>query len=94
MTEERDPKVEALEQVAEASAKHERAIADEFARRNAHHEAILKALRAGAGPSTIEKYSKYDRQHIDRIRRTAKIPPTRRATVQRVPKKDASEDDD
>ncbi len=81
MAEDKDPKVEALAEVARASEQHTQAIGDEVAAREAHHEAVVKALRAGAGPSAIEKVSRYDRQHIDRIRRTAGIPPTRRATV-------------
>jgi hypothetical protein len=89
MTEETDPKVEALAEVAEASEQHTQAIGAEEAQRKAHHAAIVKALRAGAGPSAIERVSRYDRQHIDRIRRDAGIPATRRATVRRIPKTEA-----
>ncbi|MDG4791959.1 hypothetical protein O7626_39795 [Micromonospora sp. WMMD1102] len=91
MTEETDPKVEALAEVAKASEQHTQAISEEEARREAHHAAIVRALRAGAGPSAIEKVSRYDRQHIDRIRRGAGIPATRRATVKRIPADEGSD---
>lgn len=84
MTEKRDPKLEALTAVKAASDEHTQAIDAEKAKQEAHHAAIVAALRAGAGPSAIEKHSRYDRQHIDRIRRAAGIPPSRPATVRRI----------
>lgn len=56
------------------------------AARDELHTAIVKALRAGWGPSRVEKEIPYDRQHIDRIRRKAGIPARRKPTVQRIPK--------
>ncbi|MFG1846700.1 hypothetical protein [Micromonospora carbonacea] len=88
MTDEKDPKVEALAEVARASEQHTQAIDNEVATRDAHHEAIVKALRAGAGPSAIERVSRYDRQHIDRIRRAAGIPSKRQPTVRSMRKED------
>lgn len=84
MTDEKDPKVEALAEVAQASEQHDQTISSEEAARTAHHAAIVKALRAGAGPSAIEKVSRYDRQHIDRIRRAAGIPSKRQPTVRSI----------
>ncbi len=89
MTEETDPKVEALAEVARASEQHTQAISNEVTARDAHHEAVVKALRAGLGPSAIERVSRYDRQHIDRIRRAAGIPSTRKATVRSVREEDS-----
>lgn len=91
MAEDKDPKVEALAEVARASEQHTQAISSEVAAREAHHEAVVNALRAGAGPSAIEKVSRYDRQHIDRIRRAAGIAPKRRATVRAVSEGDPPE---
>lgn len=88
MTQEKDPQVEALDAVALASERHTEAIGAEEAARDAHHAAVVTALRAGVGPSAIERVSRYDRQHIDRIRRAAGIPPKRRATVRAVDKND------
>lgn len=84
MAEEKDPKVEALTGVREASHEHAEAIAAEKAKQEAHHAAIVAALRAGNGPSAIERESHYDRQHIDRIRRKAGLPATRPATVRSI----------
>lgn len=89
MTDEKDPKVEALAEVARASEQHTQAIDNEVAARDAHHEAVVKALRTGLGPSAIERVSRYDRQHIDRIRRAAGIPSKRRPTVRGIPKEEA-----
>jgi hypothetical protein len=86
MTEEEDPKVKALAEVRQASDEHEQAIEEEKAKQAELHAAIVVALRAGAGPVAIERESHYDRQHIDRIRRAAGLPPKRAATVQRKPK--------
>lgn len=96
MTEENDPKVDALDEVGRASDEHTQAIDAEKAKQEAHHAAIVKALLAGNGPSAIEKRSRYDRQHIDRIRRAAGIPAKRAATVQKIDRRahdgsDASE---
>ncbi|MFB6392566.1 hypothetical protein [Polymorphospora lycopeni] len=86
MADEEDPKVSALAEVKAASDQHEDAQNAEEEKRKALHDAIVKALQAGAGPSAIERVSHYDRQHIDRIRKAAGLPPTRRPTVQRIPK--------
>lgn len=86
MDEEEDPMAQALAKVKKASAEHEHALANEKTKRDSHHAAIVEALKAGAGPSAIERNSHYDRQHVDRIRRAADIPPKRKATVQRIPK--------
>jgi hypothetical protein len=86
MTEEKDPKVEALEAVRAESARHKESQLAEERQREAHHAAVVAALKAGVGPSAIERVSHYDRQHIDRIRRAASIPPRRAATVQKIPK--------
>jgi hypothetical protein len=88
MAEEKDPKVEALAKVRAESAKHAEAKAAEVRQREAHQAAIVEALMAGVGPSAIEPVTSYDRQSIDRIRRAAKIPPKRAATVQKIPKDD------
>lgn len=88
MTEEKDPKVEALAKVRTESERHREARAAEERQREAHHAAIVEALKAGVGPSAIEAVSSYDRQHINRIRTTAKIPSRRAATVQKIPKED------
>lgn len=88
MTEETNPKVEALAELREASAEYEAAADAETARREALHAAIVKALKAGLGPSAIEREVPYDRQHVDRIRRAAGLPPKRRPTVQRIPRED------
>lgn len=86
MTEEEDPKVEALAELRAATAEYDAAAGAEKARREALHAAIVKALKAGLGPSAIEREVPYDRQHVDRIRRAAGLPPTRKPTVQRIPK--------
>lgn len=86
MAEEIDPKVEALEKVRAESTKHEETRRAEEIQREALHAAIIAALKVGAGPSAIERVVHYDRQHIDRIRRAANLPPMRAATVQKIPK--------
>lgn len=88
MTEETDPKVEALAELREAATEF-RAVEDELDRRRERlHAAIVKALRANLGPSAIERVVPYDRQHIDRIRRAAGIPPKRPATVRKIQKEE------
>lgn len=78
----------ALDAVQAASDDHDEAIAAEKAKQQAHHAAIVAALRAGVGPSAIEKRSRYDRQHINRIRQAADLPPMRPATVRKIDKGD------
>lgn len=85
MTEEKDPKVEALAKVRAASEAHQQARAAETRARETHHAAIVEALKVGAGPSAIESVTSYDRQHINRIRVEAKLPSKRAATVQKIP---------
>lgn len=72
-----------LEQTATRYAKLNE---DVSAARTELHSAIVEALKAGWRPKEIGNLVGYDRQHIDRIRRSAKLPPTRAATVQRIPK--------
>jgi hypothetical protein len=86
MTEETDPKVEALAKVREASEAHAAAKAAEVRAREAHQAAIVAALKVDLGPSVISTVSSYDRVNIDRIRKAAKLPPKRAATVQKIPK--------
>ena len=86
MTEEKDPKVEALAKVRAASEAHAVARAAETRAREAHADAIVEALKLGIGPSALSNISSYDRVNIDRIRKKAKLPATRAATVQRIPK--------
>lgn len=38
------------------------------------HGAVLDSLRAGVGPSEIERRGPYDRNHVGRIRKAAGIP--------------------
>ena len=38
------------------------------------HKAVLRSLRAGVGPSEIERRGPYDRNHVGRIRKAAGIP--------------------
>jgi hypothetical protein len=86
MTEEKDPKVEALAQVQEASDAHAAAKAAELRAREAHQAAIVEALKVGLGPSVLSTVSSYDRVNIDRIRKAASLPAKRAATVQKIPK--------
>jgi hypothetical protein len=86
MTEETDPKVEALAELRSAAGKF---TANRDALDQSREElaaAIVKAIKAGIGPSAIEREAPYDRQHIDRIRRAAGIPAKRSATVKRISK--------
>lgn len=82
----KDPKVEALAELDAAAADFDAGEADQERRRARLHAAIVAALTTGAGPSEIARKVRYDRQHIDRIRRAAGIPAKRAATVQRIPK--------
>lgn len=86
MTEESDPKMKALAKVKAASEAHLEARAAELRAREAHQAAIVEALQIGVGPSALEGVSSYDRQHINRIRNSAGLPPKRRPTVQRIPR--------
>ena len=86
MTEEKDPKVEALAKLREAAAEFSAGEGEQESRRQRLHTAIVAALRLDIGPSAIEREVPYDRQHIDRIRRSAGIPPKRKPTVQKIPK--------
>jgi hypothetical protein len=88
MAEEKDPKVEALAKVQAASDAHKEARAAEARAREAHQAAIVEALRLDLGPSVLSTVSTYDRVNIDRIRKAAKLPPKRAATVQKIPKDD------
>lgn len=38
------------------------------------HGAVLNSLRAGIGPSEIERHGPYDRNHVGRLRKAAGIP--------------------
>lgn len=86
MTEEKDPKVEALAKVRAASEAHAAARAAETRAREAHAAAIVAAIKLGIGPSALSNISSYDRVNIDRIRRNAGLPATRPPTVQKIPK--------
>ena len=86
MTEEKDPKVEALAQVKAASEAHAAAKAAVERAREAHQAAIVAGLKLDVGPSLLSTVSSYDRVNIDRIRKAASIPPKRVATVQKIPK--------
>jgi len=88
MTEEEDPKVQALAELRKAATEFAEGRSEQERRRERLVAAIVNALKADIGPSVIERSVPYDRQHIDRIRRAAGIPPKRRATVQRIPKED------
>ncbi|MFG1659027.1 hypothetical protein ACGFIY_21095 [Micromonospora chersina] len=85
MTDERDPKVEALAELRQAADEFTAGRDEQERRRERLAAAIVKALQVDIGPSAIEREVPYDRQHIDRIRKAAGIPPKRRATVQRIP---------
>lgn len=86
MTEEKDPKVEALAKVRALSDAHRAARAAEAQAREEHQAAIVEALRLGIGPSALSSVSSYDRVNIDRIRKAALLPATRPPTVQKIPK--------
>lgn len=86
MTEEKDPKVEALAKVRAASEAHAAAKAAETRAREAHQAEIVAALKLGLGPSALSGVSSYDRVNIDRIRKAAGLPATRPPTVQKIPK--------
>jgi hypothetical protein len=88
MTEDKDPKVEALAELRHAADQFTEGRDEQERRRERLAAAIVKALQADVRPSAIEREVPYDRQHIDRIRRAAKIPPKRRPTVQRIQKED------
>lgn len=47
-----------------------------LARENVH-EKIVAILKTGIGTSEVARHSPYDRNHVDRIRRNAGIPPRR-----------------
>jgi hypothetical protein len=81
-----DPKMQALEKVRAEAEKHEQAKDAERAQRQTLRTAIIEALKAGAGPTAIERVSGYDRQHVNRIRKDADIPPMRKPTVQPIQK--------
>lgn len=84
MDDEKDPKVEALARVRAASQEFTDGEAAQEGRRLRLHAAIVDALKLDIGPSALEREAPYDRQHIDRIRKAAGIPPKRGATVQRI----------
>jgi hypothetical protein len=86
MTKETDPKVEALAKVRAASEAHAEAKAAETRARDLHQAAIVEAIKVGLGPSVLSTVSSYDRVNIDRIRKKAQLPPSRPATVQKIPK--------
>ena len=88
MTDAEDPKVEALAELRQAAREFTEGRDEQERRRERLATAIVKALKTDIGPSAIEREVPYDRQHIDRIRKAAKIPPKRRATVQRIPKEE------
>ncbi|HWB36859.1 MAG TPA: hypothetical protein VHA75_12615 [Rugosimonospora sp.] len=81
MTEEQDPKVEALAELRAASDDFTAGRDEQERRRERLAAAIVSALRAGIGPAAIEREAPYDRQHIDRIRRGAGIPAKRPRTI-------------
>lgn len=86
MTEEKDPQVEALAELRAATAEFNAGEQEQERRRERLHAAIIAALKVDLGPSAIEREVPYDRQHVDRIRRAAGLPPKRPATVQKIPK--------
>lgn len=86
MTEEKDPKVEALAELRAATAAFTEGRDEQERRRERLAAAIVSALKAGIGPSAVERESPYDRQHVDRIRKAAGLPAKRAATVQPIPK--------
>lgn len=86
MAEEKDPKVQALAELREAAHEFTEGRDEQERRRERLAAAIVTALQADIGPSAIEREVPYDRQHIDRIRKAAGLPPKRAATVQRIPK--------
>lgn len=77
MTQKRDLKVEAIAELEEAANAFRDSEALLNRDRDRLHAAVVAALRADVGPSEIERISPYDRQHIQRIRRAAGIPPRR-----------------
>lgn len=80
--------MEALTQLREAAADFSAGEDEQESRRQRLHTAIVAALKLDIGPSAIEREVPYDRQHIDRIRRGAGIPPKRKPTVQKIPKEE------
>jgi hypothetical protein len=86
MTEEKNPKVEALAELRAATADFTAGRDEQERRRERLAAAIVKALEVGIGPSAIEREAPYDRQHIDRIRRAAGLPAKRAATVRPISK--------
>lgn len=87
---EKDPKVEALAELRDAAKEFTEGREEQERRRERLAAAIVRALQADIGPSAIEREVPYDRQHIDRIRRAAGIPPKRRATVRSVREEDTA----
>lgn len=81
-----DPKVEALAELRHAADEFTEGRDEQERRRERLAAAIVKALKADIGPSAIEREVPYDRQHIDRIRKAAGLPPKRAATVQGIKK--------
>lgn len=79
-------RLQAFAELRAASEAFEEGREEQERRRERLADAIVEALKAGGGPSEIERVAPYDRQHIDRIRRKAGIPAKRVATVQRVTK--------
>lgn len=73
--------VEAIAALRVASAEFADAEAEMERKRKALHAAIAAALRLRVAPSIVERETPYDRNHVGRIRREHKIPPTRPATV-------------
>lgn len=80
--------MEALTKLRAASKDFAEGRDEQERRREILAKAIEDALRAKIGPSEIERETPYDRTHIDRIRKAAGIPATRRPTVRRVEKEE------
>lgn len=71
-------KDDALDRVDRATRRFRNAEAALEEARETMHRAIVDALKADAGASETARHSPYDRNHVNRIRRDAGIPPKRR----------------
>lgn len=68
---------EALAQLDEATERYRAAERAFVEARERLHDRIVRALTAGVGTSEVGRHSPYDRNHVNRIRRDAGIPPKR-----------------
>lgn len=68
---------EALTELDQATERYRAAERAYVEAREHVHGAIVRALQAGIGTSEVGRHSPYDRNHVNRIRKDAGIPPKR-----------------